>query len=1017
MSLVPRFGRFVIILAALSTAFLDAAAVEKISLDNLPVSEDYVVRKWELDDGLPNNHVSSTAQTPDGYLWIAMWWGGLARFDGVRFTEFTEGLGSERVQSLFVAKNGTLWVGLDRGGVARLKGNRFETVVPLGPIRGREPYTSSFAEDAEGAIWFTYSMGGKIYRWKNEQLSSFASQEGFISLRGDAVVHAEGNGRIWYQSGFKCGFFNGKQFEEVDPGNNKAIELAPVPGGGMWLAEGDKLKRYNPDSSTQEVAEIGWLGATRAVNLFYADHCGNLWIGTRSNGLILFRNGTFQKVPLSHSCVLSISEDREENLWVGTEGGLNRVRPAAFSLRQTRHGLHHDCIVSLCEDSEGRLWLAGRDGSPVRALDAQNRLFSTPPGWNGAGIMDLLPDPQGGVLMGMLGGLACWKDGAYIDQNLKELITALLADRRGNLWVSSIPEGLIRRGEVKDEKIPTGGGVFKPRALAEDAAGRIWVGTEAGLLFQSNQQTPPASVGPGSLGGEFLPVPLPGAKPGETVRFIVADQDNSVWIGTYRGGLYRWREGKMVHLPMDAGLPARDLRVLLIEPSGDFWFGTGRGLFRVARQEIEAAIEGRQKSMKTTAYGRNDGLPSLEFGFGFRNAAAQTRDGHLWFATYSGALEVNPQKLVKPGPAVPVMIESIQMGGTLLGAALAKGEKLTLPPHPGPVQIRYSLPHLSAPEQVQFRYRLIGANEHWNLGAGSSEAWNAIEGRRTVILERLLPGDYRFEVSAAEPNGPWLPAASVQFSVSAAWWETLWFKIVAGALGSVLLTLSVRFNVRRRMRARIRKLEQDHALERERARIARDMHDELGASLTQISIASRLARHNPPQEVLSHIDEIHGIARRTAASLDEIVWAVNPRNDTLSALLDYLAQYSSNFLRSAGIACQLEIPVDMEERPLDAKVRHHLFLAVKEALHNIAKHANAKSVHLSAGLQGDLLRVRVADDGSGFVLGQAEAGADGLVNMGARMEELGGNCRIESQPGQGTEIVFELTLPGGPARR
>ncbi|MBW8782921.1 MAG: hypothetical protein JF599_13690 [Verrucomicrobia bacterium] len=325
-----------------------------------------------------------------------------------------------------------------------------------------------------------------------------------------------------------------------------------------------------------------------------------------------------------------------------------------------------------------------------------------------------------------------------------------------------------------------------------------------------------------------------------------------------------------------------------------------------------------------------------------------------------------------------------------------------IPPRSGPLEIRYTLAQLSAPERLRFRYRLSG------LGSG---AWVDAEHQRTALFTYLPPGDYRFEIAAAGADGPWLPTtASLAFTVRAAWWETSWFRAAIGLLGALALAALVRLGVRRRMRARMRRLEQENALQRERTRIAQDMHDQLGASLTQIALTSKLLTLDPPEAAAAHSREIAAIARHTVESLDEIVWAVDPRNDTLATLFDYLGQFAVDFLKTAGIACNVEMPEHLPARPLISTVRHHLFLIVKEALNNVVKHAGASVVRFRIEMMESKLHITIEDNGGGFDMGTRRAGADGLRNMRGRMQELGGECRIESTP-SGTLVILELRLP------
>lgn len=958
--------------------------------DAIPVSEDYVLRTWEVDAGLPSNQVTGIAQTPDGYLWLSTS-GGLARFDGVRFTVFdktsTPGLESNHMWAVFVASNGDLWLGLEKGGVARRHGGGFERIVPVPPRLSPVSWINSFAEDADGAVWFGHASVAKVARWQSGRISEFSADEG-VGPGVETFVRADTAGSIWFSTKEACGLFDGNRFRPVDPEGGERPVLAPSRAGGMWATRNKQLLRYRADGSREVVADISWIGRNSSVSVLFEDRGGDLWIGTRNAGLFRYREGSFVRVAVSHIEIAAIAEDREGNLWVGTMGGgLNRVRPSRFHLRQTKHGLSHDSIASLCEDTEGRLWVVGRDGVPVRSLDDTHRTFATPPGWPGGAVMTVCPDATGGVWLGTINaGLLRWQNGTFGIVPMWEKITALLLDRRGGLWAATIQDALICRQRDKNHYLPVEGGLIAVRALAEDGAGRLWAGTDEGLVFQRSDDH------------SFICVPLPGEERGGMVQFIVPDQADTIWIGVLQRGLYRWRAGRVTRMPVAAGLPLDDLRSLVVDPQGDFWIGTAHGLFRTPRMEIDAVMDGRKSKAEVVAYGRNDGLPNAEFALGFRSAGIRTRDGHLWFATTRGALEITPQPVRADAPLAPVLIEGFQAGD--MPVTVDGSGPLKLPPRPGPIRISYTLPHLSAPEHLVFRYRLVGWGE---------EEWISAGDQRMAAFTHLPPGDYRFEVAAAGPGGPWLPAtASIGFTVRAAWWETRWFQLGLGVLGALLLALIVRFLVKRRMRARMLRLEQETALERERVRIARDMHDQLGANLTQITAMGELARLDPSAAVPGHIDEMVSIARGTVSSLDEIVWAVNPRYDTLFALIEYLGKFAVGFLSSAGIACEVDIPSDLPARFLGSSVRHDFFIVVKETLNNVVKHAGARSVTLKVEVTAGVLRVIVTDDGCGFAVGSEPDDSNGIRNLRERMAEAGGTYQIESSVGAGTRVVVEL---------
>jgi len=227
------------------------------------------------------------------------------------------------------------------------------------------------------------------------------------------------------------------------------------------------------------------------------------------------------------------------------------------------------------------------------------------------------------------------------------------------------------------------------------------------------------------------------------------------------------------------------------------------------------------------------------------------------------------------------------------------------------------------------------------------------------------------------------------------------------------------FDTRRRMHRKLERLERQRALERERARIARDIHDDLGASLTRITMLSQVAHGAAPEpeRAVASLDQIFGTARELTRSLDEIVWAVNPRHDTLESLAGYLGKFAQDYLRAAHIRCRLDVPMQLPAWVLTSEVRHNLFLAVKEALHNVIKHAGATEVRITLTLAEGSFMWEVEDNGRGFVSGSRSqsspdrlASGNGLANMHKRLEDVGGSCEVQSAPGAGTCVKFVVPV-------
>ena len=959
------------------------------SWTEFPLAKDYLVRSWEIDDGLPHNRVMGIAQTPDGYLWLGTPFG-LARFDGVRFTPFWEKVSAtedrDHACAVFVARDGALWIGSIGGGVGRWRDGRWEIIVPE-PVEGRP--INAITEDGDGAVWFGVDGPPRVGRWSGGGVSWFSGADGLTTgrrLSNQTAVVASKTGRLWFGNSDACGWFNGRGFTLVDPDAGPYVHLAAAADGGMWAIRDSSLVRYRADGRKEVVADLG----TLSVNVLREDSSGALWLGSNNAGLIRYRDGEFSRVPVESS-ITTLFEDDEGTLWAGTlSGGAVSLRPRRLRLRTLGDGLPNADTYSVCADSEGRLWLAGRNRMLVRGDDAENRSFSPIPGWddNRAAVMTVSPAADGGVWLGTLGGLVRWRDGEFKSETFLEPTTALLTDRAGDLWVATTGGALFLRrdGAYRPVEAPEGGAGLV--ALAEDGAGRIWAGGLDGRVFVRSE-------------GRFRPVELPGVGAHDAVRFILPDGPETVWIGVYRRGLYRWRSGRVSWLPENAGLPIRDLRTAARVDPDDFWIGTAGGLFRVPQGALDAVLDGRASKLPVCGYGRQDGLPSAEFALGFRGATTRSPDGHLWFATTRGALDVNVQALAGRPVARKVLIEELWSGDALVARG-GEARGLELPPRAARLRINYTWPQSGKAERLRFRYRLLG---------GGDDDWMEVGALRSAAFSHLPAGAYRFEVMAGLDDGAWpSTGAGLDFTVRARWWET-----PAARAGAFLATIGavawlVRGIVLLRVRVRIRRLRQAHEVERERARIARDMHDELGANLTQINMVSRLACLEPPEAARGHLEQIAAISRQTVDSLDEIVWAVNPRYDTLAALIEYIGMYAAAFLASVRIVCETELPEDPPPRPLSANVRYHLFLAVKEALNNAAKHSGARTVRLQAAWDGRRLRIVIADDGQGFDREAARTGSEGLRNLRERMGELRGECRIESRAGEGTRVVLELPL-------
>jgi signal transduction histidine kinase/ligand-binding sensor domain-containing protein len=972
----------------------------------------WLTSRWLKEDGLPDNRVYGLAQTPDGYLWIATPTTGLSRFDGFRFTEFASSnfVSAPNRGILAMAGDGAggLLLAMERGAVVSLKGRGIQAFLAGRDLPDLAPY--SIVEDGEKALWISYRTG-EICRLKNGKATVFGEQDGLPAANAICSLACDAKGQIWFARGDQAGVFRSGRFEtllRVEP----PARIAAARGGGLWACYGSHLFKFTEGTEPQDLGMFTPRFASTEPPVLLEDHEGAVWIGTTFSGLFRFNGSAFEKVPTTYSIILSLVEDTQGNIWVGTDGGgLNRVRPRAVELLTTESGLPFEVVQSLTQDTNRVVWAATQNGAVARQIGGRWVSLPGEPGWQEDATC-VCGDPSGDLWIGTrFHGLLCWRTNGFVNatgssRTKGQTVLTLLASRSGDLLIAeTTPTGVerYRDGHLQSLALPRD--VRSIRAVAEDAAGRIWFGSSKGILMRvdGDRLVDETSL----MGGTPL-----------SIRCLYATPDGALWIGYAGFGVGRLKDGRFTLIGSKQGLHDEFISQILADDKGWLWFGSGSGIFKARQRDLEQVAEGRAARVQSVHYGRSEGLAGLQANFGVAPVALRTDDGRLWMPTRTALALIDPDQLGENLQPPPILLTRVSAGDRTLawyGGALPVAEvmgagtvdlndpkaKVKLPPDHRRLAFEFTAPSFIGSENIRFRYRMANLDEDW------FESFS----RSNNSYLQLPAGDYRFEVAACNNEGEWSKTvAALQISVTPFFWKTWWFRLAVLALFTGSIVAIVRYVSFRRLRSQVQHLEQQAALHQERARIAKDIHDDLGANLTQIALLGDLASQDraAPEKAGAHVAKISVTARQLIKSLDEIVWAVNPGNDTLAHLVDYTGQFALDFLRLAGIRCRLDFPDQAPAREVSTDVRHDLFLIVKEALNNIVKHANATEVWLRIKATDELLRIAVEDNGCGFDYPSARPGADGLLNMRHRAAEIGAHCRIESQPGEGTRVIVEL---------
>ncbi len=957
----------------------------------------YSSRRWQTQDGLPHNAVSEALQSRDGYLWLGTPQG-LVRFDGAHFVVFspqnTPALKGKIVRSLCQTSDNTLWIGTEDGGLSFLKDGQFS----LAPL-AEDKSIKAALESSDGSLWIGTTNG--LGHFKNGQSTWFTKTNGLP--------------------------------------NNIVLALCEDHSSNVWIGANSGLVRFKDNAFERYNDPWGFL--TNSVRALFCDHENNLWIGLGGGGLARLSHGEFKafKAPEgpADGFITAILEDSRRELWVGTMGGLFRRVGERFVMELNHEGVPYDAVFRLYEDKEGSVWLGTKEGlsqlrfKPFEAYTKQqglphNNVTSVCEGddgtvwtttWGGGAsefkngeiisynranspLYDLLlsvcPTRDGSVWFGgdHDGGLFRFKEGTFThygnEQGIVDpAVRVIHEDRQGQLWIGTSGALYLMRDGKCHRFTATDGPAGKTiRAIFEDHQDNLWIGTSEGLTRHSN--------------GKFFNFSMKDGLSTNQVLAIYEDREHNLWIGTDGGGLNRFKDGKFTAYTTAHGLFNDSVSEILEDDHGYLWMSCFSGVFRVKKKDLDDFDRGKIQTIGCASYGRTDGMSSAQCNGVSKPAGWKGKDGRLWFPTTRGVVVVDPNSITENNTPPPIVVENI-IADKKDWKPSRGSTNVIISPGKGDLEFHYTALSFRVPEMNRFKYKLEGVDSEW-VDAGT---------RRVAYYNNISPHAYTFRVIGCNNDGTWnQTGASISFVLLPHFWQAKWFMGLIALTAAGIVAGSVRYLTWKKVQKQFLRLEQQQAIENERTRIAQDMHDDLGARLTEILLLSNVPATNgsAQNEDTIRARKVAGAAAELVRNLDGIVWAVNPKNDSLESLTLYLCEYVQRFLGPTSILCSWDIAADLPAADLSSEVRHNVFLVFKEALNNIVKHSGASQVQLRLRVEKCYLLLSIEDNGKGFLPeGESESG-NGLINMQERMQKIGGNFELQSGLGKGTRIALRAPL-------
>jgi signal transduction histidine kinase/ligand-binding sensor domain-containing protein len=976
------YPRVLLAVIAVATASLPALA-----LNPRRALTQYTRTVWTQEHGLPQDTVRAIAQTKDGYLWIGTD-EGLAQFDGYDFVVFNKengALPSNSVAALWAAKDGSLWIGT-LGGLTRYRGGKFITFTKKDGLD--DTSVNSITEDPSGAIWVV--AGVYLNRFQDGKFTNYSPRQG-LPIQALRTVYCGPDGSI-YVAGFGGVVrHEGNRFVSVlASGSDIAVSLLEDRHGNLWAGGGYGLWMRSPQGDLRRYTVQDGL-PDNYIRSLWEDRDGNLWAGT-DGGLARLEDGRFVSSPLASSnerdWVRCIYEDTEGNLWVGMNSGLNRLRNDLFSMYGKAEGLPSDEPTTVYQDHRGRIWVGFHDGGLVQLVDGKPaRVYTQKDGLPSNEIFSIRENRDGDLLIAARGGPSRLHDGYFVNPVMRDPLNRRVAfdyleDRSGRLWVAS-PNGVSELEGNRPHTVIPGGSQLNNDAvvLCETRDGSLWAGTLGAGLWRLDDK------------GELRLFTVADGLSSNQIRSLVEGTDGTLWIGTFGGGLDALRNGRFFHVTARDGLLSDNVSHIDDDGQGTLWLSTTRGICRIRKQDIWDLVSGKIRIITPVNYGVADGLRSAQCAPGYPTSGGGTRssDGRLWFPTSRGLAVLDPRE--RPATVVAPEVHLLEVAVDGRPTSIANGERLA--PGNGRMQFRYTGIYLSAPERVRYSYRLEGLDGEWVSATA----------RRVTNYNSLPHGQYRFTVRAAVPNGP-SGETSFAFQLLPHFYETAWFRYLCAVLAAACIWGL--YNLR------LRQIRQRFSLVlEERGRLAREIHDTLAQGFVGISSqldAVALTLNGRVDVARSHLELARKMVRHSLTEARRSVMDLRASalegHDLPAALSQAAHQWT------AGSAVEVRVDVEGESRPLPEETEQHLLRIAQEAVTNAVKHARASQVSIHLEMASRELSLRVADNGRGFEQDGAfsEVGGHfGLLGMRERAERLGGELRLHSEPGHGTEVA--VTVP------
>lgn len=934
-------------------------------------SQTYSFRNYSIQNGLSESVANDLLLDHNGYLWVATSYG-INQFDGQQFINYymEDGLSNNRTHTLFEDDENRIWIGTDKGI------NIFED----GEIHTAEEFEEiceftilDIYQDSGGRFWFATDGAGVWHQDEDGELVQYTETDGLAGDRVLDVVELPEN-TFWFAtrhglSRFKDGNFETFTTTDGLPHENiRDLELSQ--NGGLWIGTRGGIAYYN-DGDIETYTEEDGLVNNR-IQTITEEAPDAVWIGTEA-GMSFFDERQFTNYTtdqgLPNDIIYASLLDDEKNIWFGTYGGgISLFLGPMISNYTVEEGLPNNLVTSITQDAEDDIWISTYGGGLAKLAGNSVTVYNTQDGLLDNNVYTSLTDQSNRLWFGMREGFSMFEDGSFRNFSDTEFPFRQvrnihqMKDDPEEFWVATYDSGLVRYQNGQQTHINQEDGLVHNRVMSieEDDDGSLWFATYGGISKWTD--------------GEFENFTTRDGLPNSGVLNVFKDDEGRLWFSTF-AGLAVYENGTFETITSEHDLPEEICYFTIQDDHGHYWIGTNDGLVRFDFENYRNAENDHDRNAAFKRYTEDQGLISNEMN---SSAAFKDREGDLWFGSVSGAIHIEPEHEKNVTEPPKVHIQQVMVAGELVEL----DENLVLDSNSHNISIDYTGISFTAPNQLVYEYRLRGHEDEWR-----EVTWN------TARFSGLLPGDYTFEVRARNSDGVWgEESATLNLTVLAPVWMRWWFiaLIILGLAGIIYLIYKF---------LQVKKMVE---IERMRVRIASDLHDDVGGSLTEIALQSDfLQTNNLDNELRKTLQHMGEQSRKIVSTLDDIVWSIDARNDTVGDLTDRMQDYVTSVLSNRSVNYEFD-GLDMDQK-LGVSVKENLYLIFKEAVNNIVKHSNATHVIIKLEQKSDgTFNLMVHDNGERVK--KSRKTGKGLHNMKMRAKRINADILFKNKEGFTIEV-------------